>query len=143
LVFSFAVFCAVRTKSVTNANIFVQSIGESPKLIPNVTGTGGTIGKGTIGNDAKAKLLSDANLSSSRYELPTGFLQHPNVTLMPRSLADHLLMRSTYRVEFKTLDKNRKKSPAVGDKLFHNRHESDYQTGVFGVAFLGSTTNPR
>ena len=136
VVFMFALFCATRSRSVANANLFVESIGTTPELV-----VGGIEAGGMITNDAKKKLLADANLPSSRYSLKAGYILHPKVVLMPRSLADRLLMRSTYRVEFKTYDKTRKRNPAVGLKLYHNRHESDYQTDIFGVTFVRSTKN--
>ena len=138
VVFIFAVLCAARSRSAANADRFIKSIGESPRLVAGVT-----MADDVIDNDTKARLLSDAKLPSSRYSLRTGFLQHPKVALMPRSVADYLLMRSTYRVEFKTWDLDRKPNPAVGTKLFHNRHESDYQIDVFGVNFVQSAKNPR
>ena len=138
VVFMFALFCATRSRSVANANLFVESIGTTPELV-----VGGIEAGGMITNDAKKKLLADANLPSSRYSLKAGYILHPKVVLMPRSLADRLLMRSTCRVEFKTYDKTRKRNPAVGLKLYHNRHESDYQTDIFGVTFVRSTKNCR
>jgi hypothetical protein len=134
VVFIFALFFAARLRSVSNANLFVESIGKPSELAVSGMGAGGA-----ITDDAKKKLLADADLPSSRYILTRGHvIVDPKAILIPRSVADRLLMRSIYRVEFKTFDRARKQNPAVAVKLYHNRHESYYQTDMFGVTFVRS-----
>ena len=124
VVLLFSLFFAVRFRSVANANRFRQSIAE-------------------MNSETKERLFSDANLSPTRFTLSTGALWlDPKIELTPTSFADFMLMRSNYRVEFKTNDKNYIQYPGAPYSIFDDLHQSDYQIDCFAVRFLRSTRNP-
>ena len=130
LMFLIAVFFGLRSQTGGRARDFVESIE-------------------IMDASTEDRLLSDANLPKSRYKISPGLqlagtnerFSITRITVLPASFKDLILMRPTYRVEFFTRDKLRGRSAAT--KLYDNRHESDYQVGLFTTEFIRSVKHPR